>query len=33
MVKKEEFGDENDPIHATETAEQQELILCGRHEP
>jgi hypothetical protein len=33
MVKKEESGEENDPIHALETDEQQKLILCGRHEP
>ena len=33
IVKKVEFGDENDPIHALEMAEQQKLILCGRHEP
>jgi hypothetical protein len=33
MVKKEEYGEKYDPIHALETEGQQKLILCGRHEP
>jgi hypothetical protein len=33
MVKKEENGEENDPIHVQEAEGQQNLILCGRHEP
>lgn len=33
LMVKEESGEENDPIHAPETEEEQKLILCGRREP